>query len=229
MPAAATPSSDTAVSSSPVSLEAKAKFWNRIARKYAADPIADLGGYEKTLARTQGLLTADMEVLEVGCGTGTTALHLAPGVRRMLAIDVSPAMIAIARERLVDQGAPNLEFRVADADAPWPGPGGFDAVLAFNLLHVMQDLPLTLRAIASALKPGGLFISKTACIRELHPLLRLALPLMRAVGKAPTVLCFNTAELQAAIEQQGLDIVAVEGHATRGREFRPYIVARKPG
>ena len=49
----------------------KARFWDRIAVKYAADPIADRAGYEATLRRVQGLLTADQDVLEIGCGTGS--------------------------------------------------------------------------------------------------------------------------------------------------------------
>lgn len=114
----------------------KARFWDRIARKYAADPIADLPGYENTLSRVQALLTADMNVLEIGCGTGTTALRLAPFTRRLLATDVSAGMIAIARDRLAAQPLPQLAFAVADADGPAAGPGDYHAVLAFNLLHL---------------------------------------------------------------------------------------------
>ena len=51
----------------------KALFWDRMARKYAADPIADPAGYEHTLHRVQGLLNAGDRVLELGCGTGSTA------------------------------------------------------------------------------------------------------------------------------------------------------------
>ena len=79
----------------------KARFWNRIARKYANDPIADQAGYERTLQRVQALLSREHEVLEIGCGTGTTALRLAPATRRLVATDVAEQMIAIAGEKLV--------------------------------------------------------------------------------------------------------------------------------
>ncbi len=65
-------------------LARKARFWDRIAVKYAADPIADPAGYETTLRRVQDLLTTDQDVLEIGCGTGTTALRLAGFTRRLL-------------------------------------------------------------------------------------------------------------------------------------------------
>ena len=207
----------------------KARFWDRIAVKYAADPIADMAGYEATLRRVQGLLSADQDVLEIGCGTGITALRLAPFTRRLLATDVSAGMIAIAREKLAAQPVPQLNFAVADADAPVAGQGEYDVVLAFNVLHLVTDLDRALELAMRALRPGGLLISKTACISEMNPLIPyLALPLMRAIGKAPHVLCFDAAALQSAITRQGMDIVSVERHGTRGKDFRVFIVARKP-
>ncbi len=215
----------------PLSIAAarKAVFWDRTARKYAADPIADMAGYEATLRRVQALLSADQNVLELGCGTGTTALRLAPLTRRLLATDVSATMIAIAHEKLTAQPVPQLSFAVADADAPAIEQGKYDAVLAFNLLHLVNDLDQALALAVQALRPGGLLISKTPCIAEMNPLIPwLALPLMRAIGKAPEVLCFNADHLQSAVVRQGLEIVSVERHGTRGKDFRVFIVARKP-
>ena len=54
-------------------------FWDRIAPKYAADPIADPAAHEATLERTRRLLGPGHRVVEIGCGTGSTALALAPG------------------------------------------------------------------------------------------------------------------------------------------------------
>lgn len=207
----------------------KARFWDRIAVKYAADPIADLAGYEATLRRVQALLNAHQDVLEIGCGTGTTALRLAPFTRRLLATDVSAGMIGIARQKLASEPVPQLSFAVADADAPVAGQCEYDVVLAFNVLHLVTDLDRALELAMRALRPGGLLISKTACLSEMNPLIPyLALPLMRAVGKAPHVLCFDVAALRSAIARQGMDIVSVERHGTRGKDFRVFIVARKP-
>ncbi len=194
-----------------------------------ASPIADMAGYEATLRRVQGLLSTDQDVLEIGCGTGTTALRLAPFTRRLVATDVSRRMIAIARRKLAAEPVPQLSFAVADADTPVAAPGEYHAVLALNLLHLVTDLDRALALAAQSLRPGGLLISKTPCIAEMNPLIRyLALPVMRAIGKAPHVLCFDADELQSAIARQGLDIVSVERHGTRGRDFRVFIVARKP-
>jgi ubiquinone/menaquinone biosynthesis C-methylase UbiE len=207
----------------------KARFWDRIAVKYSADAIADIAGYEATLRRVQSLLSADQDVLEIGCGTGTTALLLAPSTRRLLATDISAGMIAIARKKLADEPVPQLDFAVADADAPPAREGGYDVVLAFNVLHLVTDLDGALEAAVQALRPGGLLITKTACISEMNPLIPyLALPLMRAIGKAPHALCFDADALQSAIARQGMDVVSVERHGTGAKDFRVFIVARKP-
>ncbi|MEM1100624.1 MAG: hypothetical protein AAGH73_03730, partial [Pseudomonadota bacterium] len=59
-----------------------AEFWNRIAARYARDPISDMAGYKATLERTKHYLTPIAHVLELGAGTSSTALELAPRVAR---------------------------------------------------------------------------------------------------------------------------------------------------
>jgi len=208
----------------------KARFWDRIAPRYAADPIADQAGYEATLQRVQALLPPHGDVLEIGCGTGSTAIRLAPCTGRMLATDVSAGMIAIAQQRLAAQpGALRLGFAVADADAPGWGQGVYDAVLAFNVLHLVADLDQVLKLMMQALRPGGLLITKTPCLAEMNPLIpHLAVPLMRAIGKTPAVLNLSEQGLQSAMQRQGLQIVCTERHGRRGKDIRPFIVARKP-
>jgi ubiquinone/menaquinone biosynthesis C-methylase UbiE len=209
-------------------MASKAHFWNRVARKYASDPIADLDGYESTLLRVKDLLSTEHEVLEIGCGTGSTALRLAPATQRLVATDISENMISIAREKLASHPVPQLDFNLADADVPLSEDNAYDAVLAFNMLHLVSNLSQTLKSVAKSLKPGGLLISKTPCLNEMNPLITsIALPLMRVVGKAPPVLCFSAAQLQNAMKMAGLDIISVERHGSKGKDFRVFIVARK--
>ena len=213
---------------------AQARFWNRLARRYASSKIADMAGYEATLQRVQGLLSPDHSVLEIGCGTGTTALRLAAGTRCLLATDVSPAMIAIAREKLAAQPLPQLHFGVVDAEAAAAaaapaGPAPHDVILAFNVLHLMSNLDATLRGLLPLLKPGGLFISKTPCLAEMNPIIpRVLVPLMRAIGLAPAVLSFDAVHLQSTLQRHGLVLEAVERHGSRRKDVRIFIVARKP-
>ncbi|BCH15387.1 class I SAM-dependent methyltransferase [Mesorhizobium sp. L-2-11] len=205
-----------------------ARFWNRTSRKYATGAIADPVGYERTLDRTRALLGSDDRVLELGCGTGTTALRLAGDVQSYLATDISAEMIAIANEKHAAGPIPELVFSTATAEALTPETDQFDAVLGFNYLHLVRDLPGTLRRIHDLLAAKGLFISKTPCVGDMNPLIGLALlPAMRAIGKAPYAGVFLAAELSQHICAAGFDILATESHATRGNDHRPYIVARK--
>ncbi|MBX9615168.1 MAG: methyltransferase domain-containing protein [Caulobacteraceae bacterium] len=205
-----------------------ARFWDRIARKYARDAIADPGGYERTLERTRALLSPDDEVLELGCGTGSTALRLAGDVQGYLATDLSAAMIAIAGEKLSAGAVPTLAFRIATAESSLLEAGSFSAVLGFNYLHMVRDLAGTLGRIHTLLAPGGLFISKTPCLGDMNPLLGLVLlPGMRAIGKAPFVSVFRQTELCRQISAAGFELLSTENHATRGNDRRPFIVARK--
>lgn len=203
------------------------RFWDHAARKYSADPIADEAGYERSLARTAEFMRATDVTFEFGCGTGTTALKLAPHCAHLLATDISAEMIAIAREKEAAEGTGNVTFEVGVInDERWRDKA-FDLVLGFNILHLLDERQAALEAVHSLLKPGGLFISKTPCLTEMSFAIRLALPLMQAIGKAPHVDFFSETTLTGEITQAGFEIVASERHGTRGKDVRAFIVARK--
>ncbi|MDN3519380.1 class I SAM-dependent methyltransferase [Aquisalimonas lutea] len=206
-----------------------ARFWDRAARKYAASPIGDEAGFERTLARTRALIPGARAV-ELGCGTGTAALRLADAAGSYLATDISGGMIAIAQEKLEDARRTGfngqLSFRQATAGILADEGARYDAVLGFNYLHLAGDLAAVLGHIRSLLVPGGLFISKTPCVGDMNPLVRLAIPLMRLVGKAPGVTTFSAASLAEAISAAGFEILENERHGSKKRDLRPFIAAR---
>lgn len=205
-----------------------ARFWNGAARKYATAQIKDMAGYERSLARTRQLLGRTDVVLEIGCGTGTTALRVAPFVAQIVASDISSEMIAIAREKAIQQSCANVEFSVAKAESS-PGEDGiYDAVLAFNVLHLIAGRPTALAAIYRGLKPGGLFITKTPCLSEMNPLIRLAVPVMQWAGKAAFVSFLTAADLETEIAGAGFKIVERERHGSGRKDARIFIIARKP-
>ena len=202
-----------------------AKFWNKVARKYAADPIKDMKAYEDTLERTRDFLSPEDRVLEVGCGTGTTALILCDAVAHYTGTDVSPGMLEIAEEKRQAQGAANVTFTVSEVTAP-RADAPFDAICAFSLLHLTDDLDAALAHLKSELKPGGYLVSKTACLREMSWFIRPMIRVMQAIGKAPHVLVFSAAELEAAFRKAGFEVREARyfGKNTHAR----FIVAQKP-
>jgi ubiquinone/menaquinone biosynthesis C-methylase UbiE len=146
----------------------------------------------------------------------------------MVATDVSPEMIAIAREKAATEGVTKVSFEVAPAETPPATAGGFDAVLALNVLHLLDNRPALLRRMAEHLKPGGLLVSKTPCLGEMTPALRLLVPAMRLVGFAPRHVAFATeADLVAEMGDAGLTVIARERHGSGKRDPRVFIVARK--
>lgn len=203
-----------------------ARFWDRTSEKYARSPIRDQAGYERSLGRTRDYLAAGDHVLELGCGTGTTAFHLAGAVGSYLATDISPEMIRIARKKQDEAPVSGLRFEIATAESI-PGTDSFTAIIGFNYLHLLRDLPGALRRIHDLLEPGGIFLSKTPCVGDMNLLIRLAVPVMRAIGKAPFVGIFNADDLTRGIEQAGFDVIAVEAHATKGKDIRPFVAARR--
>ena len=209
------------------STTADARFWDRAARKYAQDPIKDMAGYERTIERTRQYLESADVALELGCGTGTTALKLAPNVFRLIGTDVSAEMVAIAKEKAVQANCRNVEFSVASLhDVLWAD-GTFNVVFAFNVLHLIAQRPDALAKVARHLKPGGLFISKTPCLSEMNPFIRMVVPVMRAIGKAPYVEAFSAAELEAEVAGAGFSIVERARHGSGRKDPRIFIVARK--
>jgi ubiquinone/menaquinone biosynthesis C-methylase UbiE len=204
-----------------------ASFWDRIAQKYAADKISDQAGYEKTLERTISHLRSSDRVFEFGCGTGTTALRIAPHVAHILATDFSASMIAIAREKANAGAHRNVEFKASTVVEDGSPDHSFDAVLGFNVLHLAAGRSNLLYGIRRMLKPGGLFISKTPCLSDMNPVIRLAVPLMQFVEKAPYVEFFSAVQLEAEIVAAGFAIIERGHHASRGKDTRPFFVAKR--
>jgi len=204
------------------------KFWDGVAAKYAKSPIRDMPAYEATLERARSHLAPSDRVLELGCGTGSTAIRLAPFVAEMVASDCSGAMLEVGRRRASEAGAGNIRFVKVDVAAPPGGP--YDVVMAFNLLHLLEDLEGALERIHGLLKPGGIFMSKTICIAGAGTplnfrLMMLILPIMQFLGKAPFVRMRTIAELDKAIEGAGFGIVETGNYPARPPAH--FIVCRK--
>lgn len=198
-----------------------AHFWDRIAERYAARPIKDTAAYDAMLADAAERLKPTDRVLELGCGTGSMAIRLAPYAASWTATDFSPEMLRIARAKPAPE---NLRFILADAQNAFDG-GPFDAICAFQLLHLVDDISGLLAGIHANLKPGGLLISKTWCFADMRFWLRGLFVVLRALKMFPKARALTRPALRQAISDAGFEIVEerVFGRNPHG----PYIVARK--
>ncbi|GAA6209410.1 hypothetical protein NBRC116601_27030 [Cognatishimia sp. WU-CL00825] len=204
------------------------KFWDGVSAKYAKSPIKDPEAYQFTLDRTRSYLKAGDHVLEIGAGTGSTALLLADAVAEIVATDISNAMLDVGRAKAREQGIENVRFEQCDAAQLPAAP--FDVVLAHNILHLIEDLPQVLAAVHDSLRPGGLFISKSFCkpkrgLQMEYRVMRLVLPVMQKLGKAPFVAMRSVEEFEEMFWQAGYEPVEA-AHYPETNANR-YIVARK--
>ncbi|MEO0752349.1 MAG: class I SAM-dependent methyltransferase [Pseudomonadota bacterium] len=209
------------------------KFWDNVAAKYAKTPVKDETAYQQTLDRVRAHLRPEDRVLELGCGTGTTALALAGAAREITATDFSDAMIEVGRKKAADAGVQNVRFLTAEPGSDTlRDDGPFDVVMAFNLLHLIEDLPTAMAQIAGLVRPGGLFVSKTFCRpgpgegNLEYFATRIALPVMQTFGKAPYVGFMYVAHLEDQVTRAGFEITERGNYPARPP--RRFLVARKP-
>lgn len=199
------------------------KFWDRIAKRYARQPVADEAAYRTKLEKTREYLTADSEVLEIGCGTGTTALAHAPFVRQITAIDVSEKMLAFAEEKKQQAGIENVRFLQADINDLPDVSGLYHVVMAHSILHLLEDRPQVLACCYQQLKDGGVLVSSTTCMAS-GGWLKALLSLGSRIGLLPYVAFFSSETLIGEMEAAGF---VVEHRWQPSPKSALFLIARK--
>ena len=135
------------------------KEFDRIALVTAASPEGELHNEHHHDFLLRHLPSNCHNGLEIGCSTGTFARRLAQCADHVLALDLSPEMIRIARERsaLSNIESPKIEFEVADAvSRPLPKES-FDCIATIATLHHLPYAEMLLK-MKAALKPGGVLL-----------------------------------------------------------------------
>ena len=143
-------------------------FYDRF--PYPGDPLQDgpPPGYnwrwcvDAAYAACTGALppSGSLRILDAGCGTGVSTdylAHLNPGAE-ILAVDISPGTLGVARERLrrsggLEQASVRIENRSL---LELQGEGPFDYINSVGVLHHLREPEAGLRALADLLRPGAL-------------------------------------------------------------------------
>ncbi len=100
------------------------------------------------------LPTSTAKVLDLGCGTGSLSLIAAELGHQVTGTDISPAMLALAREKTARAGF-TIDFRVMDAAFPHFLPASFDVVLCRHVLWSLPEPAAVLQRWTTLLKPDG--------------------------------------------------------------------------
>ena len=182
------------------------KFWDKMADGYSKKPVADEESYQKKIEVTREYLRPDMEVLEFGCGTGATAISHAPCVKHIQAIDISSRMIEIAQGKAAASNVNNVTFTRAAVDELSVPDQTFDAVLGLSILHLLENKEDVISRIWKMLKPGGIFVSSTACIGDTLNVFKFIAPIGEFFRLLPPIRVFKRSELEESLKNVGFDI-----------------------
>lgn len=206
-------------------MDQSAKFWDRIAERYSKSPVADEATYQKKLQVTREYFRPDMEVLEFGCGTGSTAIAHAPYVKHIRAIDASSKMLEIAQGKADAQNINNITFEQSTIDEFSRPDQTIDAVLGLSILHLLENKEAIIAKVHKMLKPGGIFVTSTACIGDTAmKYIKFIAPIGKFFGLIPLIKVFTTKELEGSLTDAGFGI----GHQWQpGKGKAMFIVAKK--
>ncbi|SFV26615.1 Ubiquinone/menaquinone biosynthesis C-methylase UbiE [Devosia crocina] len=207
-------------------MAARSAFWDRLADRYAAQPVADQAAYDTKLVATRRLLRPEMSVFEFGCGTGSTAISHAPFVRHIRAIDFSPRMIEIATQKAMAAQIHNVEFGIGSIETVQLAPECYDVVMGHSILHLLKDKQDAIGKSFAALKPGGAFVSSTSCLGEMMPFSRFLAPISNRIGLLPHFDVMTPDQLRSAMVKAGF---SVEHEWQPSKKAALFMVARKPG
>lgn len=138
------------------------EYWNVAAETYDQDFTNTIIGQlwrDAVWLELDRTFHSGQRILELNCGTGIDAVHLADRGIRVLACDISPRMVELARKRATtSEVRDRLDFRsvatemigVLEKDGPFDG-----AFSNFSGLNCVEDLPGVTRDLACLLKPGA--------------------------------------------------------------------------
>lgn len=144
--------------------ELERKFWNSKARGY--DKVVNKFFpriYEIVIENLMQDTRQSQKLLEVATGTGILAIQLSSQVSHITALDISPEMLQVAKEKISKDQINNIDFRIGDACNLEFADKSFDTIVASSVLHLLYQPELALQEIRRVLSDSGSIIIPTFC------------------------------------------------------------------
>jgi 2-polyprenyl-3-methyl-5-hydroxy-6-metoxy-1,4-benzoquinol methylase len=123
--------------------------------------------YGQVLAELRPHLRPGIRALDLGCNDGALSLYLARHDCRVLGVDLAANAVATAAASARAHAVSGAEFRQIDFLAEWKEEGAFDLVLCSHVIEHVPDDAAFLKAIASAMAPGGALVLMTPTVHSL--------------------------------------------------------------
>lgn len=188
-------------------------FWDMGAKNM--DRYADNEGLKKFNAKRkeklEKYLRGSGSVLDYGCGNGNIAIICAGMVKKIQGIDYASGMIEVAQRKAAEAKVENAHFMQATIFDDRLEKVSYDVVLAWGILHLVDDRKGVVKRISELLKAGGLLVSATECMEEKKTPITSLLSFLMKIGIFPISLqYFTVAELEDSINGAGFQIVEKE-------------------
>jgi len=209
-------------------MEKTEKFWDMIAidfDKQTGNRIEQ--NHFKTVEKAKKHLSVGDVVLDYGCATGTITIGIADSVKKVYGIDISSKMIDAAKRKAVERKIENIDFVQSTIFDERHKRASFDVILAFNVLHLLEDTKKIMKRMNELLKPGGFFISSTVCMGDKKTSINILLFLLIKTGIIPSMRFFKIYELEGSIANGNFQIVETESLSNIGSQPNHFIVAKK--
>ncbi|MFC1956328.1 class I SAM-dependent methyltransferase [Chloroflexota bacterium] len=191
------------------------KFWDKQAKDFIDHEQHTQLSENKDFITTLKYLNIDDTVLDYGCATGIISNAIADKVKEIHAIDISSKMIEIAKIKAGERHIDHIHFSQATIFDERYQKESFNVILAFRILHMLEDIQAVMRRINELLKPGGTFISVSACMSDKKALLSILVFLASKMKIVPQhINMFKFPELQGIITGGGFHIIELARIAT---------------
>ncbi len=207
------------------------KFWDKQAKRFDDLENQDQPATRIIMARTKEYLHENDHVLDFGCATGTKTLELADKVKNIRGLDYSARMISEAIKKKNEANVTNVSFIQGTIFNDDLESASFDKIVAYSIIHLVDDSDKVIQRIHELLKPGGLFISETACFKEkMDWLTRFGFTVfrfMKLLGIFPLHLnMFKTSDVKQILTRSNFKIIETEELFSHGMTVS-FIVAEK--
>jgi len=191
------------------------KFWDKQAEKYDYSERQFDSVFKEIILRTKNHLATDDKVLDFGCATGTKTIELADSVKHIYGLDISSEMVNEANMKIKERTLKNITFTQGDIFDNNFKIASFDKIISYGVIHLLNNSDKVIRRLHDLLKPGGLFISSTACLKDKmafkNRLEFNAFLLIKKLGIFPLHLnMFKPEKVEEIITNQGFQIVKAE-------------------
>lgn len=183
------------------------KFWDNQAKRFDSNDNSET---EMLIKKSLKYFSENDTVLDFACGTGTSTVDIAKSVKKIYDIDLSDNMIQIANKKIEDKDLLNVDFKVATLEDDSLINDSYDVIVAYNIIHLLEDTKGSVKRIYDLLKTGGLFISNTACLGEKKGIMRSIFKFVSKIGIVPDIKLFSFNELTEIINVVGFSNIEAE-------------------